>query len=342
MAPTTSWIRVRVLAAGATLLVGLTGVVRPSNAQTRTDSKTYADLAPGNRVELINPSTGASRVIYESRRWSTHGLSVSPAGRLVGILEVEEGQLEGSRYRVPPRSELLVLDTTGAINARVAADVQRYVWCGDTCIAYIVGDYTESGIGFVPHGAFIRDLTTGQVTPIPELAGPVGVTWAAFDSSLYFKVAGLAQGPVIYRYHVSTRTLSPTRFLDHNFSLSGGHYLHFPDEGDPTLRLYDSRTNQELPLRDIGRIGTPVRWLASGPDHLLLLKAPTVPDTAGIQPGRMSMVRQRPFDESDYVVYDVAARKVVRSLHGRIPRWSAPDDIVPFLTGGRINAITRP
>jgi hypothetical protein len=281
-------------------------------------------------------------VIYESRRWSTHGLSVSPAGRLVGIIETEEGQLEGSRYRVPPRSELLLLDTTGAINTRVAADVQRYVWCGDTCLAYIVGDYAESEIGFVPRGAFIRDLTTGQVTPLSELAGPVGVTWAAFDSSLYFKVAGLSGGPVIYRYHVSTRTLSPTPFRDHNFSLSGRYYLHFPDAGDPTLRLYDSGRNQELSLRDINRIGTPVRWLASGPDQLLLLKAPTTPDTVGTQRGRMSIVRLRPLDESEYAIYDLAGRKVVRTIRGRIPRWSAPDDIVPVVTGGRINAITRP
>src|SRR2546422_7593773 len=33
------------------------------------------------------------------------------------------------------------------------------------------------------------------------------------------------------------------------------------------------------------------------------------------------------------------SRRVVRTLRGRLPQFSSPHDVVPFISGGRLNAI---
>src|SRR6266702_1310328 len=62
----------------------------------------FARLRSGNVVEIIDPATGRGRPVYHSPRWATRDVSVSPDGGLLGLIEVEEGRLEGSQYRVPP------------------------------------------------------------------------------------------------------------------------------------------------------------------------------------------------------------------------------------------------
>src|SRR5207245_782480 len=152
--------------ARAVLAVGLTcGGVQDAVAQGGTsDSATlFAELRPGNVVRLINPRTGIGHTIYESQSWSITNLTVSPTGQYLGVLEWETGVLDGVNYRVPPRPELILLDTAGHVVRRVRKDVVNYTWCGAQCLAYIRGTYAETDIGYAAQGVFVLHLSTGAV-----------------------------------------------------------------------------------------------------------------------------------------------------------------------------------
>ncbi len=305
----------------------------------------FARLRSGNVVEIIDPATGRGRPVYHSPRWATRDVSVSPDGGLLGLIEVEEGRLEGSQYRVPPLPELLVLDTAGAVVRRVAKGVQSYVWCGNRCLVYILGEYSEGDVAFVPESAFTYDVASARATPIPGSIRPMDLSWAPFDSSMYFKVFRTAPSQSsVYRYHVPTGTLSGTPHLDIHFSASGRYYVHARDDGDRRLRVYDAGTDLEVQLPELTAAGVPVRWVFTGPNDLLIVRshAPVAP--SGPLPGRRPPP-MRPVDvgrDVDYAIFDVESRTIVRSLHGQLPPWSAPAGSVPFLSGGRISAISRP
>lgn len=318
----------------------------PSLASQTRGQTIVARLQPGNQVEIVDPMTGKARSVYRSPRWATRDLTVSPDGELLGLVEVEQGQVEGSGYRVLPASELVVLNTTGSIVRRVAKRVQRYVWCGNTCLAYIVGDYSEGGPGFIPESAFVHNLASSSATLVSESLRPVDLRWAQFDSSVYLKVYRTAPDQArIYRYHLATAALSSTPNLDLHFSASGRYYLHLPDESDQQFRLYDVRTNREVRVSELAAIGVPLEWVFTGPNHLLIARASTAPRLAQ-PPGGLRRPPPKPALDSgrdvDYAIFDLDARRIVRSLRGRLLRWSAPAGTVLFLTGGRLNAILRP
>jgi len=238
-----------------------------------------------------------------------------------------------------------VLDTAGAVVRRVAKGVQSYVWCGNRCLVYILGEYSEGDVAFVPESAFTYDVASARATPIPGSIRPMDLSWAPFDSSMYFKVFRTAPSQSsVYRYHVPTGTLSGTPHLDIHFSASGRYYVHARDDGDRRLRVYDARTDLEVQLPELTAAGVPVRWVFTGPNDLLIVRshAPVAP--SGPLPGRRPPP-MRPVDvgrDVDYAIFDVESRTIVRSLHGQLPPWSAPAGSVPFLSGGRISAISRP
>src|SRR2546425_4322669 len=152
----------------------------------RPPPRVFARLVTPNVVELIDPVSGAGRRIYQASSWSTTSLTVSPTGAYLGLLEVQAGIIEGVNYRVPPRAELVVLDTAGAVVRRVAKDVVNYVWCGSMCLAFIRGSFNEGDLNYAPTGAFVLSLSTGTLHSVPARPYPHRLTWAPFDSSVYF------------------------------------------------------------------------------------------------------------------------------------------------------------
>jgi len=314
------------------------GVVVPWTglAAQRPAARVFARLVTPNVVELIDPVSGAGRRIYQASSWSTTDLTVSPTGAYLGLLEVQAGIIEGVNYRVPPRAELVVLDTAGAVVRRVAKDVINYTWCGSACLAFIRGWYSENEL-HDPTGAFVFSLATGTLHSIPLL--PQHLTWAPFDSSVYFGY-GDSTGWHVRRYHLPNGPLEATRHRDLDFSADGGYYLHVVDSaGDRRVAVYETESDREVPI-PTGEIA--LRWLPSGGSLLLLREAPR---RVTRKPGDA-----RPFvfprtpgpADADYAVYDVGARRLVGPLHGHIPPWASPQGVVPFVSGARVNVLSRP
>lgn len=298
----------------------------------------FAQLRPGNMVDLVDPVTGAGRTVYRSTAWSTTGLQVSPTGAYLGLLEVQPGVIEGVNYRVPPRAELTVLDTTGVLVRRVANDVVNYVWCGSACLAFIRGTYNENELHYSPTGAFVLDLSSGKLDSLPGHPYPHHLMWAPFDSSVYFQYPGQPLGRLVQRYHMPNGPLVSTSHRDLHFSLDGRYYLDLADSSAVRPLVYETRSDQVVML---GTQDVPERWLPSGGSHLLLHKAALPSKPARGAPRRVRVRPPGPVDV-DYSVYDVETGRLVRSLHGHFPPWASPQGIVPFLSQGRISVIRRP
>ncbi len=246
-------------------------------------------------------------------------------------------------YIAPPRSELIILDTTGAVVQRVGANVQRYVWCGEACLACIVGEYSEGDFGFTPESAYVVNLLTGATTPLKGESRPIDLAWAAFDSSVLVRVIKMSElGSTVYRYHVPTGTYTATQYRDIHFSASGRYYLH-ANTPDNQLRVFDARTNQGMALPSLPSSGSPVQWITSGPNRLLLIRREQ--SRQGPPPdGRPRVLPIEPGEtDVNYAEFDLDTRRVVRSFRGHLPRWGAPPDVLPLVTSdGRIHAIMRP
>ena len=311
------------------------GVVVPWTglAAQRPAARVFARLVTPNVVELIDPVSGAGRRIYQASSWSTTDLTVSPTGAYLGLLEVQAGIIEGVNYRVPPRAELVVLDTAGAVVRRVAKDVINYTWCGSACLAFIRGWYSENEL-HDPTGAFVFSLATGTLHSIPLL--PQHLTWAPFDSSVYFGY-GDSTGWHVRRYHLPNGPLEATRHRgkDLSFSPDGRYYLRY-EEGKHSL--YDAQTEQDIPLPTVG---VPDRWVPGGGHQLLLRKTLPRPAARDRYPTARVRVAGEPADV-DYLVYDVESRQVGDSLRGRIPAWASPPSMLPFVSGARVTVLSRP
>lgn len=328
---------------GLTVALGLIchtlGCLSAQAAPTQAP-RLFARLVSPNIVELIDPVSGAGRRIYQSPSWSTNGLTVSPAGAHLGLLEVRAGIIEGGNYKIPPRAELVVLDTAGAIVRRVADDVVNYVWCGSTCLAFIRGTQTETDLNYSPTGTFIFNLKTGALDSLP--IRPHYLKWAPFDNAVYFNV-GTASGWQVLRYGLSGRRLEVTRHHDFRFSPDGRYYFHPANMSDERDVVYESRSDGAVALPPAT---IPDRWLPRGGALIVLRKAPP---PRSLKPGEAPylppLARVRPAGppvDVEYLVYDVATGRVVDSLHGQFPRWSSPEGVVPFISNGRLTSITQP
>jgi len=305
----------------------------------------FAQLSPAAKtVHLMNPETGASRTIYRSTRWGTRDLTVSPTGAYFGLLEIDAGIVEGHQYRVSPRSELIVLDTNGVVAQKIARDVQRYAWCGSSCLVYVVGGSDETDLGFRPSGAAISDFVTGQRTSFAGPPWPYEVAWGAFDSSVYLSYPGPGGSREIFRFPLPAGPLTLTGHRDLVFSFDGTFYLSSAGDPDARPRVYSSKTDREVGFSDLDKLGIPVQWLPSGGSDLLIRPSVPVQKPSGPPDPRKPFVFTRdmpPPNDVNYVVYNVGARRVVRTLRGRFPQFSSPHDVVPFISGGRLNAIVR-
>ncbi len=295
-----------------------------------------------NVVERIDPVSGRGRQIYRSSRWSTRDLTVSLDGQHLGLIEVDRGVVQGHNYQTAPAAQLLVIDTSGAVVRRIEEDVQRYVWCGADCVAYIAGTANESDYGFAPApGIHVYNLASGTSSVIASNLYPYQLVWAPFDSSVYFKASGPGNGVRVFRLTIATGVVTPTPVRDLSFSADGRYSLHYPNTADIGFHLFETLTNKEVRLPDSSRF-TPIQWLPSGPSHLLLIKRF---DERRRGPGALGEPLAATGDldaDRDYVVYDVATQHVVGSLHGHVPRWSSRPGVVPFVSGGKPRLVSQP
>lgn len=322
-----------------------------ANAQDTpaAQSRVVARLARGGKVELVNLDRGTTRTVYQVRRIPSIAISMSPTGKYIAFVEVDTGIVRGHDYETLPTGTLVVVDTTGTDVLRVAGGVPRYAWCGSDCIAFLRGPFNESDLGFGVTGAGVADLTSREVRSLDGPPWPYALAYASFDSSLYAVVYRTRGAPEVVRYDPSANVLRPTTHRGMEFSRDGQYYLGYSEStyGPNRARhVFEARTDMEVALPDVDRIGRIERWLPSGPSQLLLRRtAIRPPGSAPTRPPRGPMLVLTPrtqHAEVDYVIYDVATHTVVRTLRAEFPSWGAPSGFVPFISGGRANVVARP
>jgi hypothetical protein len=294
-----------------------------------------ARLDPGNWVTLVDPASGAVRRIYHSTADALDGLSIGPSQDRLALIEMRAVERGDARI---PANELLIINPEGETVARIDRNVQRYTWCGDQCLVYIAGEYYEGGVGFKPTGAFVFNLTTRAEVSVPDVPSPYDLTWAPFDSSVYFKSFARASGENVFRLSLSDGTVSVTPYHDFGFSPSGEYYLRGRGEDNDTIRLYETRSNRPVTLPDRRTLGDVGGWVFAEGNLLLFARRPE-PQTRdsvrqGIRIGRPAA--------PEYAIYDVALRRVVRKLTGEVAPWVRPRGVLPMLSGGTIHVLVRP
>lgn len=324
------------IAIGVSLL--LLGSVQPVQIPQRVG--TLARLDHG-KIEIIDGSTGATRRIYQSSKWYTRSLMVSPNGARMGLIEIDSGTVSHGVYATPPKPELVILDTAGRVVRRIEQDVQRYAWCGDDCLAYITGRTDESDQGFSSTGGAILNLRTGVLFPFPGPPFPVNLFWAAFDSSVYLKYSGVEGANRVVRIDPITGLSGPTSHRDFVFSPDGLYYLALPATPEQPIRVFDSRTDAPVALTGLPSDAVPQRWLPSGGSDLLALIRPKPQPPSNKQKPPFVRVTGGGQIDKDYLVYGVENRTVSRRLRGRFPEWSSPHWVVPFISKGRMELVQR-
>lgn len=296
------------------LLVGLILVGPMAAGLAAQAPETFVRTVPGNRVQLVEAGGGTVRELYHSPAWHAAHAKLEPGGRRVALLEWD-------RSPTTQHSALVVLQQSGRIAARLAREVQRYVWCGPGCLAYITGAYREGMDGFVPDGLYHLDLTTGITTPIPGVPYPVDLHWADFDSTLYVRTRVLKEGAGVMRYHLGTHVLTGTALKSIRLSPTGRYFLYTPAFTDSLLVL-KTADNAEVSLGKLRRDATPIQWVGGERDLLLAVKRE--PRPAGSNDGIPRPVVGDMNPPLTYLLYDVEQGRVVRSARGRLTTWESP------------------
>jgi hypothetical protein len=302
------------------------------------DQPTIARLQPGNQVEVLEARSNRWLRIYRSSEWGTTALSVAPSGDRLALLAWKPGVISGHEYAVPPAPTLTIIDRAGRTLAAIA-QVQRYAWCGPTCVVYITGRYEESHFGFGPDGMGMLNVTTGVTTALPAPPHPIGVTWAGFDSAAYVKNRPRGGEASIYRLDIGAKEIRPTAFKDHLFSPTGRYYLHRPELTD-TLVVYETRTNAPLDLPDLRGGANVLGWASSSRDILLTIRGDSSHTAKRDRP-----VRPRPRTRTvetrlqTYQLYDLPNRRALGSLTGRLGEYAAPDHIRVLERGGEYQVL---
>jgi hypothetical protein len=310
-------------------------VVARATWQRAPSPQFFARIDEGKWVTLLDPVRGEPRRVYHSAADALDALTIAPGEDRLAFIEAKLE--EGAHGRVP-RNELVVISPDGRVVARIPKNVQRYVWCGSRCLAYIVGEYYEGGVGFKAHGVFLFDLGPGAERPVVGVPAPYDLTWAPFDSSVYVKSLGRPPGTNVYRLTPSTGAVTLTSYLDFGFCPSGKYYLRGRSEDNDTTRLYETRTNRAIALPDPDAVGQPAGWVFNEGEFLLLARRleARAPAGAAVE------IRTGPPAAVEYTVYDVTARRAVRKVSGEIAPWVRPRGALPVLSGGRLNVLMRP
>jgi len=296
------------------LIVALVLAGSARGALEAQETETFVRVVPGNRVQLVNAGGQTIREIYRSPAWHAADAEPEPGGPRVALLE----------WKRTPRSqesELVVLGRSGRVENRPARNVQRYVWCGAGCLAYITGRYREGMDGFVPDSLHHLDLATGASSAVAGIPYPVELHWAGFDSALYARTRVLVQGAGVLRYDPRTRTLTPTTLKSVKLSPTGRYHIYRPPLSDSLLVLRTA-DNREVSLEKLRRGADPIGWAGGSSDLLLAVKHE--PREAGSTSGMPSVVVGDMNPALTYLLYDVERGRVTRSVRGRRTTWNGP------------------
>lgn len=328
----------------------LTGVlVHPMTGEPQSSAIVAARIQPGRAVEIYDSVSGGWRQVYQSSAWSLdgHGLSVSPDGKYMGLVETSEGMIANGEYTRLPRNRLVILSPSGATVAIIDRDVRKYTWCcGSSSVAFIEGPYREDGIGYGSTGTFIMNFLTGVETEIrlPPLADErflrvYDVNFATFDGALYLRTLRPLAGTTVFRYVNGAGSPEPTLHRGVHFSPSGRFYLAhaWPDGPDFGAQIFDRQSEAQLALPD-STLGSIVGWVTGSDDRLLLERSRWVllaPGSAAAERAIGSRPRRR--EVVGYTIYRLVDRSVVTQIDGIWERGvAARPGILPILQGGRL------
>jgi hypothetical protein len=329
-----SWLkRTLGIAAVAVSAIAVSTAVIASVSRQSVSPRFFARVEAGNWVTLIHPTSDATRRVYHSAASAVAGLAIAPSQDRLTFIEVNAGRALGE----PPTHQLVVIDSMGRVVSRIERNVRLYTWCGAECLAYIVGEDYEGGVGFMPKGAFRLDLQTGTETAIEGIPAPYALMWAPFDTSVYFKSFARPNGANVIRYSLLSGLVTATPYRDFHFSPSGKHYLQPRDGANDTIRLYETATNRLVPLPISTALGEPGGWVFDHGDYLLFGRR--LPPR--LDPGGEGIRRGIP-GPMEYAIYDVTSRRIVRKVPGERAPWVGPRGVLPILVGGRLHVLQKP
>jgi hypothetical protein len=289
----------------------------------------FIRVAARTQMELIRPTTGASKVLY-------HG----PAGTYLDKQTAAPGlEFAAARETVPRTGvSLVVSDTTGALVRRIQA-VQGYAWCGPRCLIVIRGTPDETEAGFARTDAsVVADVRSNAQIPLQGPGIPTDARWASFDSSTYLKYPGPNGQVLVYRYQASTAAVTITSHHDFYFSPDGQYYLAFGTHPWDQPTVYSTQSDAPVNIPGLASLGFPVQWIADSGATLLVEKQHPLPPSEFVRNrGRPQVIFSKPGPppEKDYYVYDVRSRSTLRSIHGAIMPWSSAQGLVSLMSGGR-------
>ncbi len=303
-----------------------------------------ADLVTKKSIPLYRAAE--NKVLFE--------VAVSPASRYTAVLESTDGVVVDGEYQVPPRNELVVLDAAGREVRRVQDNVQRYLFSPDEKqIAYIVGDYYEGGVGFLPRGAFLMDIATGATEPIAA-ADPYELGWATGGRENAVLLRVLADEPPkkVLRYDVAARRVSTVPSGAFHVSPDGAFYLEQsyeliergscrPERGGAGCVELRDRSSGEPVSKPPATLGKVVGWAQDAGHALLVAQEKRSLSTAPLTLGRATLSRlvAARATVAETAVWDVASRRVVETAKG-LPMTAATPET--WVTGKRTTLLARP
>lgn len=319
--------------AGMLVLIAWAGPMSFVAAPLHAQAPTVARLQPpGKFVEVLDLERNSWRMVYRSpAAWMT-ALSVGPNGGRMALLSWTEGTTSGHDYVNPPASKLIVIDTAGQVIAPPVPQVQRYAWCGATCIVYITGQDEETHYDFRPEGLGMLEIRTGKTRVLPSPSTPIGITWASFDSATYVKNLPRPGEGFIYRLDLAALTLEPTPLKDHVFSPTGRYYL-YQGEFTDTFVVYDRRTNIPVDIEPFRRGALLLGWASPREDLVLAVQRPPA------RKGPVGRPRPKPMGVKEpyvwYKLYDLSTHRVRQVIKGHLRDWSGPGNLRMIERDGR-------
>jgi hypothetical protein len=292
------------------------------------DGPTLVRRAGLTRIVRVSPDGRAADTIYTSTAVDVHDLTVAPSGRFVAALETADQNTWVNR--------LVIISAEAGQPRVISRDVRKYVWCcGGQWIAAVTGTYVADAGFFQATGAYLvhAERSTERRLDIPD---PIDVTWAAFDSALYFTVPAASGPPSVMRFDPETGESRLTEYRSIRFSPSGAYYLHrFVDfeQGPPGWHIFERETGREVARPDTS-LGGIDGWVFGEGDYLKL-KRVTFPYRRGMLAG--------PETVEGYTIYDVAGQAVVGTVQDSIRAdVIAPYGVLVLPGNGALRLARRP
>lgn len=202
-----------------------------------------SDKALNRSVMAINHHSQARRVLFTAPAGEIFSFEMAPTGLLAVSTRdwVKQGE-------APPmeRSTLHIVDTQGAVIAKVDQG-RRYSWRrSGSDIAVVTGDYRGSNEDFATTGVWIVNVPSRTLTKISDDGSHV--QWAGFDDSIYIWDTRIIGRPSVRRFDVATRTTETTSHVGIDFSPTGAYYFK-PDGIAGRAGIYTRIGNENVILR---------------------------------------------------------------------------------------------